>query len=490
MVEQPAAGSDALAAFWALERWLTTSAATLRLGAVERQCEQQGRELLRRLLQGHVDARGHGDVGPGLRIAGVDGPLRYAHKRTHTRRLVTLFGEITVTRVGYHRRGCASIHPLDAELALPGRSWSYELQRRLVAAAVHAPFDDAVAIIADLTGVAIPKRSAEQIVIDAAADFDAFYSQRPADPDLPHDAILVAAVDGKGIPMVKPQPAAKRARLGKGEKRQKKKMATVGCVFSQAPRPRTPGEVVASLFADPPPTPDHDPLPRPRRQRPRDKRVWASLTSGKDHFIGDVRAEMRRRDAHHQHPWVIVTDGERALQRRVGTLFTDDGVTLILDLLHVLEKLWKAAYVFHPEGSPQAEAFVRDRATRILCGTASGVVQGLRQMVTKHRLAGVKAKTVLDVAGYLYRNRRRMHYHAYLAKGWPIASGSVEGACKNLIKDRLERSGMRWTPAGAEAMLRLRAIHLSGDAAAYWEFHVTQDQQRLHPADAWTVDGE
>lgn len=478
---------EALEAFWDLERWLvSTSSQRMGLAGVERECERRGRELLRLAFQAHVDGRGDGDVGVALRVRTPDGPLVYPHKRSHTRRLVTLFGPITVTRVGYGRSGRRSIHPLDAQLGLPARCYSYELQRRLVMAAVHAPFDDAIGILAEMTGVAVPKRSAEQIMVDAAADFDAFYAQRTDDKT--DGPILVAAIDGKGIPMVKPQPATKTVRLGKGEKRNKKKMATVGCVFSQQPRPRTPEEVVASLFAaSEPPEDEDEPKPRRRRDRRQHKRVWASLLSDKDTFIADVRDEMARRDPHHQRAWVIITDGERALQHRVGAIFHDDNITHVLDLLHVLEKLWKAAYVFHPEGSHQAETFVRQRALRILRGQVSGVVQGLRQMATKHRLQGVKRKTLLDVASYYYRNRGRMRYHHYLAQGWPIASGSVEGACKNLVKDRMERSGMRWTPKGAEAMLRLRATHLSADFDEYWQFHVQQDQQRLYPKDSWTV---
>lgn len=144
-----------------------------------------------------------------------------------------------------------------------------------------------------------------------------------------------------------------------------------------------------------------------------------------------------------------------------------------------------ASYTLHPEASPQAEAFVRERALRILRGEVSQAVKGLRQMVTKRRLQGKKRKTLLDVAGYYYRNRSRMHYDIYLKRGFPIASGSVEGACKNLVKDRMERSGMRWTPDMAEAMLRLRATYLSGDFEEYWDFHVQQELQRLYPKGLW-----
>jgi hypothetical protein len=388
---------------------------------------------------------------------------------------------VSVTRTAYGKRGHPSIHPLDAELQLPARLYSYEIQRRLVKAAVQGPFDEALEVLADTTGIAAPKRSAEQIVLDASVDFESFYAQRTPCSDGADDPILVAAIDSKGIPMVKPEEASWTVRLGKGKKRQKKRMSTVAAVFSQQAAVRTPEDVVASLFL-----PAELTCTRERRvSRPRDKRVWASLLAGKDAFIGAVRDEMLRRDPEREKTWVVVTDGERALQRRVCEHFQD--VVLILDLLHVLEKLWAAAHALHTEGSAEAEACVRERALRILRGQVSQVVKGLRQIVTKRRLAGRKQKTLLGVAGYFYRNRSRMRYHDYLELGWPIASGSVEGACKNLIKDRMERSGMRWTPAMAEAMLRLRAIYLSGDFDEYWDFHVRRDQQRLYPHDLQAV---
>ncbi len=127
-----------------------------------------------------------------------------------------------------------------------------------------------------------------------------------------------------------------------------------------------------------------------------------------------------------------------------------------------------------------------DRTLRVLSGQSGQVVKGLRQSVTKRGLHGAKRKTLQGVADYIYRNRARMHYDEYLANGWPIASGSVEGACKNLIKDRMERSGMRWTEEMAEAIVQLRAIYLSGDFDAYWSFHIEKEQHRLYPH-RWTV---
>ena len=443
------------------------------MSELERESERRGREILRLALQAHIDARGDGDLGSSIVLAGEKGAVRLTHKRVHTRPLVTLFGEVRVTRVGYGARGREAIHPLDAQLRLPARLWSYECQRRLLRAVICGPFDEAITLIAEITGTTIPKRSAEQLVQEAAVDFETFYAARAAGGVEPADGeILVSAIDCKGIPMVKPEQALRVVRRGKGEKANKKRMATVAAVHSQPPIPRTPKDVIDSLFASEIQT------ERPKRPKPSHKRVWASLTASKDAFINDVKTEMTRRDPNHERTWVIVTDGERALQRRVIASF--ENVTLVLDLLHVLEKLWKVAHALHPEGSIEAEAFVRARTERILCGMTGQVVKGLRQTVTKRRLTGQKANTIHGVCDYLYRNRERMRYDEYLRNGWPIASGTVEGACKNLIRDRFQRSGMRWTIPTAEALLKLRAAHLSGDLNDYWEHHITLDQQRLY----------
>src|SRR5271169_7046827 len=464
--------------FAVLEAWLASSLTLqLPLHEIESQQQTKGREVQRLLLQTHIERRGDGDVGPALLVPQQSGSVLYTHRRLRTRSLKTIFGPVEIHRMGYSRDGAPSIYPLDQTLALPARSFSYELQRRLVKAAVLNPFHESVEAVADLTGVSVPKRSLEEILRDAALDFDAFYQERAPEPA--DGSILVAAVDGKGIPMVKPGGAQPPVRLTTGQKANRKRMATVAAVFTRAPWVRTPEQVVESLF-------------RIRRQtsadgqtpaRPENKRVWASLLKGKTALIAEVAQEMQRRDPQASKTRVALTDGERALQILVERTL---GVTLILDLLHVLEKLWKAAYVFHPEGSLQAELWVLDRTLRILFGEVGQVVKGIRQSVTKRRLFGAKRKTLRAVADYLHRNRARMRYDHYLAHGWPIASGPVEGACKNLIKDRMERSGMRWTEEMAEAIVQLRAIYLSGDFDRYWLFHIEKDQQRLHPAN-WSV---
>jgi hypothetical protein len=477
----PEAVQRARKEFADLEAWLS-SGATLQkpLHEVEREQEHRGREVQRLMLQAHIEQRGNGDVGPALRVIEGKEEKFYRQRRVRKRRLKTIFGLIEIVRIRYGQRRGKSIYPLDEDLQLPARSFSYELQKRMVKAAVQGPFHEVKELIKEISGVSVPKRSVEAVIEDAAEDFDAFYAARTPEPSSRAACILVAAVDCKGIPMVKKQRAQHVVRPGRGKKANKKKMATVATVFTRKPWVRSPEAVVESLFASGPrPLADGEVRPRPEH-----KRVWASLVKGKAAVIAEVAEEIRCRDPRRKKTHVAVTDGERALQILIKKKLK---IILILDLLHVLEKLWKAAYVFHREGSPEAEQWVRIRTLRILQGHVSQVVKGLRQSATKLKLRGAKHKTVRDVAGYLYRNRTRMRYDHYLASGLPIASGPVEGACKHLIKDRMERSGMRWTQKMAEAMVKLRAIYLSGDIDHYWRFHIEKDQLRLHPPRRWTV---
>jgi len=474
----PAADTPAALEFALLEAWLASARALqLPLHEVESQQQTKGREVQRLLLQAHLQRRGDGDVGPALRVPQQASTVLYTHRRLRTRSLKTIFGPVEINRMGYSRDGAPSIYPLDQTLALPARSFSYELQRRLVKGRCRTPFTNRSRPSPTSPAFLSPSAAWKKFCGMRLWTLTPFYQERAPAPA--QGSILVAAVDGKGIPMVKPGGAQPTVRLTKGQKANRKRMATVAAVFTRAPWVRTPEQVVESLFRTHRQTPADGQAP----PRPENKRVWASLLKGKTAVIEEVAQEMQRRDPQGIKIRVALTDGERALQILVeGTL----GITLILDLLHVLEKLWKAAYVFHAEGSLEAQLWVLDRTLRILFGEVGQVVKGIRQSVTKRGLFGAKRKTLCGVADYLHRNRARMRYDEYLAKGWPIASGPVEGACKNLIKDRMERSGMRWTEEMAEAIVQLRAIYLSGDFDRYWSFHIAKDQQRLHPGH-WSV---
>ena len=477
--------TDANRAFHDLEQWLASPGTqTSPLHLVEQQQVLKGREIQRLLLQSHVDLRGPGDVGPSLRVAQDDSISLFTHRRLQRRTLKTVFGEIDIDRMAYRCQGKPSIHPLDESLQLPERSFSYELQKRLINAAIQGPFREATARILESSGLTIHNHSLEPLLIEAAVDFDGFYGQRTADPVSEAASLLVIAVDCKGIPMVRPEPirpplgSARPLKLKTNKHRAgKKKMATVAAVFAKAPFVRTPQMIIDNLFSA-------NSTSKQPSSKPEHKRVWASLTKGKTVVIEEVRQEVLRRDLDGRKTLVALIDGERALQKRTLKAMKP---TLILDLIHVLDRVWTAAHVFQPEGSAEAEVYAKLMACRILEGAVSQVVKGLRQTVTKRGLTGSDKKNLLAVANYFHNNTNYMRYHDYLAAGYPIASGPVEGACKNLIRDRMERSGMRWTPAMAEAIVKLRSLYLSGDFDHYWSFHITQDQLRLYPRDRWSL---
>jgi hypothetical protein len=152
---------------------------------------------------------------------------------------------------------------------------------------------------------------------------------------------------------------------------------------------------VESLFRNAPAPATSRPTIQPPPPRPENKRVWASLVKGKAAVIAEIPLEMHRRDPTRSKTHLALSDGERGLQTLVDKTLK---VTLILDLSHALDKLWKAAYVFHAEGSLEAELWVRQRALKILRGQVSGVVQGLRQSVTKLKLPDSQATTLSGVA--------------------------------------------------------------------------------------------
>jgi len=236
--------SSARFAFRQLEAWLTSAeTAAVSEAQVEEQLALRGRELLRLLLQAHLRQRGTGQVGPALRVfaapaaatpdqagAGAAEGVRHGAKRRHERTLHTTLGEVTVERTAYAAAGQASVCPLDEQLQLPERSFSYPLQERLVHHAVQGPFDEAVADVERDTGVRLSKRSAEQVVQEAAVDFQAFYPQHPVSDADQSGPIVVTGIDGKGVPMIKPEQTLRKPRRGKGDKKHKKRLATVATV--------------------------------------------------------------------------------------------------------------------------------------------------------------------------------------------------------------------------------------------------------------------
>ena len=467
---------------------LSPAAAGLTHSQAEDLIEGQGREVLRQLLQGWLESRGTGDVGPAL--AGQDG-VRRTQRRLHSRALESLFGTVQVERLGYGAPGQASLHPLAAALNLPEERYSHALRKKVAMEAARSSFEEVVEAIVEHTGAQVPQRQAEELCQRAAQDFEAFSAPRRATPQEPQadsaGSIVVLTTDGKGIPMrteaLRPQTrtAAEASthklhtRLSKGEKRHRKRMATVAAVYSIAPYVRRADDIVREL------APVHE-VRTERRPQPQDKRVWASVRQEPRTVIAEMCDEARGRDPEGQRPWVVLVDGQehqlRLIRQEVKRRRV--AVTLILDLFHVLEYLWAAAFAFHTEGSAEAEWWVRTQLLALLRGRVSQVAAAMRRSATVRAFTASKRAAVDTCADYLLKYRAMLRYDQYLAAGYPIGTGVIEGACRFLVKDRMERTGARWSLDGAEAVLRLRALWTHGDFEPYWAFHLHREYERHH----------
>jgi hypothetical protein len=403
----------------------------------------------------------------------------------HARRYVSIFGAFDLARTASGSREGPKIAfvPLDNRRQLPESVFSYVLQDGDQSLCVEQAFGQAPGTVARILNLKQSVDSLEQMNAQMAAQVTDFRENRPRPGPATEGEILVTSGDGKGIVRRRsadePAPAAHRS---KGQKASQKRLATVGTASTVDRHVRTPEAVLTALFRDGP-----EPPPRPP---PCHKRVGASLTQVDEGGAGQssldivydwLLNEVAERNPGLRQERVHLGDGQEALWQARREHLPDRNLTDILDLLHVTPRLWQAAHVFYPEGSDAAEAFARQRILRVLRGEVVGVVRGLRRMGTQWGLTGAKRKTLAQVCAYLEKNRGRLRYDAYLAKGYPIASGVIEGACRHLVKDRMERAGMHWTPTGAQAMLDMRSTYVNGDGEEYQTYRIQRETQRLYP---------
>jgi hypothetical protein len=447
---------------------------------VESCLQAEGLFLLRQLFQDHLDLRTLREEKAQAAV-GQDGIQREPN-REQSRQLESVFGTVKVERLGYGKAGNKSIHTLDAELNLPPEKYSHGLQRVLAIEVVRGSYDEALAAVERYTGGNIPKRQAEELMRKAVCDFEAFYAQ-PVFAQMMSAALLVLSLDAKGIVMrhddlrqATRQAAAKNQhklskRLSKGEKKNRKRMATAATVYSIARHPRTPSQVAKECYP-------YD--EKPAKPKPEGKRVWASVEKEVETIVTEIFEEARQQDPEMKKDWVGLVDGNKTQIRLLEKKAKAEKVkiTIIVDLIHVLEYLWKASYAFYASGTQEAQNWVSDKLFRILQGKSSLVAAVMRRQATLSKLTTEKRQSVDDCAQYLLNYKQHLRYNQYLCAGYPIATGVIEGVCRYLIKDRMDRTGARWSLQGAEAILKLRSLVSSGDFEAYWIFHESQEKQR------------
>jgi hypothetical protein len=435
-------------------------------------------------------AQGTGDLGESFTLP--DGRQLNRLEGTHERPLTSVFGAFTLHRTCYGSRAGQKLDfvPLDNRLKLPEGKFSYLLQDWDLLLCTEHPFAKTADVLRRILGLTQHVDSLERMSKQAAEQVEPFRESLPTPPPAEEGELVVQSADGKGVPMRRPAdapPVADHDRK-RGPKKDRKRKAIVGAVYTVDRYARGPEDVLEALFR----RPVEEKIAIDQRPRPCHKRVCARLNDyvdgeGTRHDgLADVfwwmTAQVRDRNPEGAKEVVNLFDGEEGLWEAQAAFQPLGSVTTgILDLLHVTPRLWQAARLFHAPDSDEALAMVRDRTLRVLRGEVCSVVRGLRQMGSKRGLRGAKAKELATLCNYLEKNAERMRYDEYLRKGYPIASGVIEGACRHYVKDRMERTGMSWVKPGAQAMLELRSTALNGDWDHFCTFRIEQESQRLYP---------
>jgi len=460
-------------------------AASMTHSELERALEKKGRELMRTVLQDHLDNRSPGECSTSVTDSDNNDRSR---SRLQKRNLETTFGTVSVERTGYGINGRKSLHPMDAELNLPNELYSLELRRQVAMEAAKSSFDETIELVKNTTGASVCKRQTEELVLRAAQDFDDFYQTRhyPADQNQAAESVLVVSVDGKGIVMrtqdlkEKTRKAAEartpkmKKRLSKGEKRNAKRMATVATVYTTETFKRVPEDLISKQKGTL--------VNQPERPKVKQKRVWASIEKEPVQVIEDALLEAGSRDPAREKTWVALVDGNKNQLSILESLNKKQslGLIIIVDIIHVIEYLWTAGRAFCQGNDLRLELWVQERLLKILQGKSGIVAGAMKRSATLRKLSPKEREPVDKCARYLFNKKPYLRYDRYLAKGLPIATGVIEGACRYLVKDRMDLTGARWSLAGAEAVLRLRALRSSHDFDEYWIYHEQCEYERNH----------
>lgn len=442
----------------------------------------------RKTLQLLFDVLGTGDVGPTCELP--DGRILKRSKELRQRPYQSIFDQFELERYVYAIREGQKIEvvPLDARLGLPESKFSFLLQDFDQNLSMEQPFGQVTKTIARILNLNQHVDSVERMNRKMGEHVEAFHARQQPPPTKEEGSIVVETADGKGIPIRRPAdaPLIQDHERRSGPKPGRKKMATVASVYTVDPFVRTPREVVESLFRDPR---NKDKKSKRQRPRPRHRRMRASLNfmnvqgdpiCGRAAMFGWMTDEIASRNPDGRKPLVSIMDGEESLWGELEVFQSHLDRVEILDLLHVTPRLWDAARLFC-DSDTQAEQYVRERVTKVLRGESQGVVRGMRQMASRRGFSGKAKEQVDKICNYFEKNHHRMRYDQYLAAGYPIASGVIEGACRHVVKDRMERTGMNWIIEGAQPMLDLRCVFLSGHWDEFMESYITTQIKSTHP---------
>jgi len=450
-----------------------------RLDQVERNLFAELLALGLTLLKAFVAGAGLGDEGkqvmPGDRtLHRSDQPRQRLYR--------SIFGKLSIRRFVYAQSAKKKIEyaPTDVRLGLPRGEYSYVMEDWLGRLCVKETFAEGVEGLAAILGVEPSVQTAEEMNLRMAEHAESFRIGQPAPPATAQETILVATADGTSVPMHRADRTTTPAPQA-GARQGCSRRAYVGGVYSIEPFVRQPQDVFDELFRE---------QAAARRPRPQGKRLWAemasacagSLTSGSERIFVEMAIDVSTRDPDRQRALVCLMDGEQKLwdlQREWLGRSVE-----ILDFFHALKRVRDVSKVVHPKDKSRRDEWVSIQVCDLLTGKVETVIRRWRRLACQAEQEKCwtesDQQTVSSAIGYYRNNRHRMRYDEYLSSGYPIGSGIAEGACRNLVKDRLDCTGMHWRLPGARAMLKTRALYLNGEWDDFVEYRIQREQQALY----------
>jgi len=369
-------------------------------------------------------------------------PARYAGRRAKT--FQSALGALTLDRAYYHCAGCdTGFYPRDRALGVQAASLSPAVTRMVGRVGALVSFVEGSALLQELAAVSVdPKqveRTAEALGREIAAD-----ERRRVEPAPPAAPTMYLGLDGTGVPLRASELAGRAGKQPDGSaKTREVKLCTVWTAEGRddAGIPvRDPGSVSYSAAIESAASRDTDAAPSPFAQR--------------------ADREARRRGFAQAPRRVVLGDGAPWIWNLADEQFPD--AIQIVDLFHAKQHLSEVAKAIYGPTSPLARPWAKQRHDELDAGHVPALLHALRP----HTQAHDEARKCLD---YVTANRHRMRYPEFRAQGLCVSSGVVEAGCKVVIGTRLTRAGMRWTVAGADAIIALRCCLLSGRFEDFWE---------------------
>jgi hypothetical protein len=442
--------------------------------------------------------QGDGDLGETVTVNSGE---TYNRLPSRIRQYHSIFGTFNLDRTvyGIYEGKKIEFVPLDTRLQLPPNEHSYLLQEWSQMIAVEVPFKKTLEMLGNIFPFSMSVDTLERtnrMIAEYADSYRAELEENISDSlknlskresETIKESILVLSADGKGIPIrhANDEPRIQSQQKNKGPKPDRKRMAVVGSSYLIAPYVRSPEDILDALFR----MDDDSSSDVPDRPSAIYKSVVANLSREVDgQAINATSATFNwltaQKDCFEDYvemPPVLLMDGQPSLWSEAERQMLGEEYVEILDLLHAISYLWDIAHIFYDDNDKGIWAFMRERVLRMLQGEIKSVVSGARQMATKRKLSANQLKKLESACRYLEKNQHRMKYNDYLRQGLPIASGVIEGACRHFVKDRMERAGMQWTIAGAQAMLDVRAQKLNGNWNEFIKHRIKNELAKSHP---------